>query len=662
MGSDLRDYAAARGGLPAIGAGERLRLATALCEAVAALHAGGQVHRHLAPGSVHPVADPAAPGGIRVRLSPPAPADAPLSPPYLAPEVAAGEAHTQRSDVFALGVLTYQLVVGDLQRSLAPGWEADVGDPLLCEDIQLACAANPDRRVLDARGLSARLATLPDRHRAFEADLARQEAERDRERQAIRERGRRRVMLAVSIALAAGLAGTTAMYFAAESARQRAELAAVERQAVLDFVTGDILGQADPYRNAQAHASLPLLEAVDRAAEHVDARLSDPAAAAAVHTLVANVYFAQDRHADAIAEYDRARALYRGLGADHLDALVVVETGLCDVHRIAGDLATAQEECQAAWRHAEAAGGDVRDVATLKLGQLRGEQGADQASLALLRPLLEAGAFADQPRLRGELHWALGLAERGLGRYDAAREQFTELLAINRRDGASDTWTAWALNSLGSILVSTGQYDAAETQLLEARRLFQASQGAGVEAQMPNIWRGEIRLRRGEWDEAIAMQRALIDAWRPTLQPGHPLLLKAEANLGWALAEAGRDDEARAALDEVLEARAETFERPGDGVAVRAMRWTRAALALDDDAATQALLAIVDSALEQEFPEHHPVTAEALCLHARAALRHEDLAGAREQAGACAAMLRAFVGDAHPLAVEARGLLAAAGG
>ena len=64
----------------------------------------------------------------------------------MAPEVIAGEMPTQRSDVFALGVLVYQLVVGDLRRSIAPGWEADVGDELLCEDIALAAAANPERR------------------------------------------------------------------------------------------------------------------------------------------------------------------------------------------------------------------------------------------------------------------------------------------------------------------------------------------------------------------------------------------------------------------------------------------------------------------------------------------------------------------------------------
>src|SRR5690606_37709742 len=235
------------------------------------------------------------------------------------------------------------------------------------------------------------------------------------------------------------------------------------------------------------------------------------------------------------------------------------------------DLDEAQEACDAALAHAAGAGAAQRDLAMLKMGQLRGEQGQEEASLALLRPLLEAGAFADRPRLRGELYWGLGLAERGLGNYQAARGHFEALLSVDRGNAAPDTWTAWALNSLGSILVSTGDFDAAEATLVQARDLFQASQGSGqVEAQMPNIWRGEIRLRRRQWDEAAGIQESLLEAWRPTLRPGHPLLLKAEANLAWARAEAGQAQAARDALQRALEDRTTTFDGPGDGAAVRA--------------------------------------------------------------------------------------------
>ena len=681
----LRDWAAAQGGLSQVQRAERLRLAIDLCEAVAALHEVGIIHRDLKPENIFPVPDAGA--GWRVVLGDLGASDAAASPQlaalgitmsvldsgamddsprypgsllYIAPEVVARESPTQRSDVFALGVLAFQLAVGDLRRSLAPGWEADVDDPLLCEDIRLAADANPARRNIDARGLADRLRTLEARRVARDAEARRAERELAREQEEARDRTRRRFLFAVSATLALGLAGTSVMYAAAEKARRNAEREALHRKAVLDFVNGDILGQADPYRNARATAALPLMEAVERAAETVDAKVPNPASAAAIHAMVASVYFAQDRHADAIAEFGHARRLYLRSPAAHAGELVGVETGLCDVHRIAGNLATAQEACLSAHRRAGDAGTGLA-TATLKLGQLRGEQGREQEALALLEPLLATDAFASEPRLRGELYWALGLAERARGRYAAARRHFEALLALHRGDGASGTWTAWAYNSLGSVLVRTGDFDAAEKTLLEARRLFRASQGAGqVEAQMPDIWRGEIRLHRAEWNEAAAIQQGLLDAWRPTLSPGHALWLKAEANLAWAEAEAGRHDAARGRLAAALRNREVVFDRPGEAVAVRTMRWVRAALALGRDAPVAELFAILDPALAREFPDPHPVRAEADCLHARWALQRGMPAEARARAAACGRMLDGFVDDAHPLAVEARDLLAAA--
>lgn len=667
---------------------ERLALCIALCEAVASLHEVGVIHRDLKPENIYPVGDAGSAQGPRIVLGDLGTSDAsepsrlaalgitmslpatagtggaaryPGSLLYIAPEVIAGERPTLRSDVYALGVLVFQLVVGDLRRTLAPGWESEVGDALLCEDIALAAAASPANRAVDAGGLADRLRTLDARHAARAREQAREEAQRAAARQATRERGRRRLLLAVSGTFALGLAGTTMMYAAAEGARRDAVREAAQREAVLAFVTDDILGQADPYRNPHAAAGLPLIEAVERAAEGVGGKVSDPASAAAVHAMVAAVYFAHDRHVDAIEQYERARDIYRTLDDATADEVVAVETGLCDVHRIAGELAAAEDACLAA--HARAGGaGAAREVATLKLGQLRGEQGRDEEALGLLRPLLAADAFAGEPQLRGELHWAMGLSERGLGRYAPARRHFEALLALQPGKGLPSTWTAWAYNSLGSVQATTGDYEAAEATLVEARRIFAATQGADqVEAQMPNIWRGEIRLRRGVWEEAAAFQQALLDAWRPTLQPGHPLWLKAQANLAWAQAEAGRTQAARAALDEALRKRATVFDRPGDEVAVRAMRWTRAALGLEDGAAADALLAIVDKALVREFPTAHPVRAEAECLHARRAIAGGRPRQARQRARACADMLANYFDARHPLAAEARALLAAAG-
>ncbi len=48
--------------------------------------------------------------------------DSSATPLYLAPELLAGHAPSVQSDVYALGLMLYQLMVGDLRRPLAPGW------------------------------------------------------------------------------------------------------------------------------------------------------------------------------------------------------------------------------------------------------------------------------------------------------------------------------------------------------------------------------------------------------------------------------------------------------------------------------------------------------------------------------------------------------------
>src|SRR6201999_2798572 len=101
---------------------------------------------------------------------------------YRAPELLAGGAPTVQADLYALGVLLFQMVTGDFRRSLAPGWEQLVGDDLLRADIAAAAAGDPVRRIADAAELSRRLRDL-DRRRANAAREAAEQEELTRTRQ-----------------------------------------------------------------------------------------------------------------------------------------------------------------------------------------------------------------------------------------------------------------------------------------------------------------------------------------------------------------------------------------------------------------------------------------------------------------------------------------------
>ena len=82
---------------------------------------------------------------------------------YAPPETLAGKPFTMQGDVYALGVLLYQMAVGDLERPLAQGWERDVADELLREDIAACVEGDPALRLTSAKELADRLATLSKR-------------------------------------------------------------------------------------------------------------------------------------------------------------------------------------------------------------------------------------------------------------------------------------------------------------------------------------------------------------------------------------------------------------------------------------------------------------------------------------------------------------------
>ncbi|MCM2335679.1 MAG: tetratricopeptide repeat protein [Pseudomonas sp.] len=458
-------------------------------------------------------------------------------------------------------------------------------------------------------------------------------------------------LLGVAV-LALGLA-----YVDAARGRARAEASAAQRQAALRFVADDILRQADPYSRAAGKRDPSVREAVDRAAASVDRRAGgDPAAAAAIHALVADVYFGHDDHAAAIDHYRRALALYRTVRPTQDETLVRVETSLCDVLRIAARLVEAEAACMGALRRAQATGSGAA-LATLKLGQLRGEQGRYRQSQALLRPLLADRALLADPKTRGELHWALGLAARALGQYPQAREHFEALADVARRLGPDSTWAGWAYNSLGSVLVETGDYDRADAMLVRARRAFARAQGPNqIETYMPEAWRAEIRLQRAQWDDAIAMLRAILAGWGDKLAADHPLRLRIDANLAWALAMRGDRQAAGGMLDATLGNGAVPLDRGDDRTApYRTLRWARTALALDRLAqADQLLRSFGDAAVQ--LPDPHPLRAEATCLRARWLDARGDGDAARRASRTCVQQLALYFPASHPLRREAAAL------
>ncbi len=97
---------------------------------------------------------------------------------YLAPELHEGGRASIKSDIFALGVLLYQMAIGDFRRALGAGWRRDVPDKTLQADIARCVDRDPERRLAGAGDVASRLRTLPERRIADERAASR--ARRDR--------------------------------------------------------------------------------------------------------------------------------------------------------------------------------------------------------------------------------------------------------------------------------------------------------------------------------------------------------------------------------------------------------------------------------------------------------------------------------------------------
>ena len=137
---------------------------------------------------------------------------------YMAPELLAGKPASTRSDIYSLGVVVYQLLVGDLTRPLTTDWADHIADPLLRDDLKHCFAGSPQDRFAGAGQLAKNLRALPERQQA----LAKQQAEL-----AARERAayRRGIMRTTAVALFIVAIVTFLAIFAFNQSRQARQAA-----------------------------------------------------------------------------------------------------------------------------------------------------------------------------------------------------------------------------------------------------------------------------------------------------------------------------------------------------------------------------------------------------------------------------------------------------
>jgi serine/threonine protein kinase/DNA-binding winged helix-turn-helix (wHTH) protein len=322
------------GALATLSTAQRLQLFLRIVDGVAAAHSVGVLHKDLKPANV--LISPAEGSGWDVKLTdfgssrllePGRLAALGITqlgltmtasvlsdsgsgtPLYLAPELLTGAPPTVRSDVYALGVMLYQFLVGDFRRPLTPGWEQDISDPLLRQDIADAAAGDPTRRIQSAADLADRLHRLEDRRREREQLSAADARARAAEQRLEKARARRPWIAAAACALALGAAASIYLAWQAVQERNRAEHESAVAESVNRFLSEDLLSRSSPYRSGKPDESLT--GAIKAASGDIDARFAfEPAVAARLHQALARAFDARNTWDDARDEYLHAATLW----------------------------------------------------------------------------------------------------------------------------------------------------------------------------------------------------------------------------------------------------------------------------------------------------------------------------------------------------------------
>jgi len=599
---------------------DRLRLFQAICQAVHYAHQNLVVHRDLKPSNILVAENTSGVPqvklldfGVAKLLNPSlSSVEVPvtrtmyrlMTPAYAAPEQVRGEPVTTATDVYALGVILYELLSGH------PPYRLQHNTPLELE--QVICQQEPERpstkvvrdetvqhvdgstRTISAAAVGIARGIPTDRLcRRLQGDLdnivlkaLRKEPRRryGSVEQLARDvtryldgrpvearpstmgyrvkkylRRHRVAVLGATIvvlSLLAGIAGTAWQATVATAGWTQARLEAQKATQVTEFLMG-LFEASDPSEAlGEEITARVLLEGGLARAEELS---NQPEVQAQMLDVVGLVY-------ESLGSYDRARPLLeralvlrrRVFGPEHPDvaasldnvAYLLDNQGQYDEAELLYREALAMRRKLLGPEHLEVAE-SLNNLAGLL--RRRGNYGeADtlaREALAMYRTLL-----GEEHRLVAESLNNLALVLQDQGDYTRAETLFREALALNRRLlGAENAEVAVNLNNLASLLRRKADYEAAEPFAREAlaiRRKIYGDVHPRVAFSLQTL--ASLLHDKGDLDGAEALYREALAVRRSSFGPEHPRVAESLNGLALLRSQQGAHEDAEALMREAL--------------------------------------------------------------------------------------------------------------
>ena len=575
---------------------EILELLARIADAVHHAHQNGIVHRDLKPGNIlldtsGPFLQPKVLDFGVARFAPEAAGADSMhtdggqmigTVAYMSPEQLEGKPADTQSDVYALGVVAYQLLSGRLPHATTGSSLYEATRTILENDPEPIERLKPELRGDVATMIAKAMAKEPSRRYtsavAFAEDLRHYLADEPVTARpattayvlgkfAKRRKGAVFAAGAVTAALVIGAVGIVWNAKIAReerdhavAARQAADKSRARVQAVNDFVRG-ALASSDPAAGGKQDATV--VQAMENAVKQLDGGhfKDQPDLDAYMRGIIASVLSNNGKGQRAEALYAQALATYEDPTLPpHPDDLIGTLISLGGVQSELGKGADAEKTLGRAIDVLEktAPGDSERAVhAMINLGLVKDSLGKSDEAATLLGKALDMSGRVYPKETVEMASVAAGLAgiEQRLGKYDRADELYSRSLKIVRELYNGDhPLVARAMNNLATLRFAIGKYEEALDPFQESldmrRRMFKGDHPEVARA-ISNV--AMVKDRVGRVDDAEKDAREALAMWQRLFAKDHPSVALAFNNVGVVVLHAGRANEAVTPLSNAIE-------------------------------------------------------------------------------------------------------------